>query len=156
MVRRANLFVASAIAAGLIAAAIPAGAAEHATPEQAKALVQDAVTYLKAKGSDEAIKSFNDPKGNFVRGELYIFVFDKAGNYVASGANPRLAGTTAADLKDAEGKPLVQEMIAATRDKPEAAVDYVWLNRKTNKVEHKHSYVVREGGYIIGSGTYGD
>ncbi|WP_431856007.1 cache domain-containing protein [Azospirillum sp.] len=131
-----------------------AGAADRSTPEQAKALVQEAAAYLKAKGPEEAVKAFHDPKGTFVRQDLYVFVFDTAGKYVASGANPKLAGTSASDLTDAEGKPLVQEMIARTRDTPEAALDYVWLNRRTNKVEHKHSYLIRQGDYIVGSGSY--
>lgn len=91
-----------------------------------------------------------------MRKDLYVFVFDTKGQYVASGANPRLAGTSAADLTDAEGKPLVQEMITRTSTTPEAALDYVWLNRQTNKVEHKHSYLIREGNYIVGSGSYSD
>lgn len=154
MIRKAlPLFVPAILAGSLTAAAV---AAERSTPEQAKALVQEAAAYLKAKGPDEAVKAFHDQKGAFIRKDLYVFVFDGAGNYVASGANPRLAGSSAADMKDAEGKPLVREMIAATKDKPEAGIDYVWLNRQTNKVEHKHSYVIREGNYIIGAGSYSD
>ena len=57
---------------------------------------------------------------------------------------------------DWRGWTAMQEMIAKTREKPEAAIDYVWLNRQTNKVEHKHYYVVREGNYIVGSGSYSD
>lgn len=140
----------------LLAGSLAAAAAERSTPAQAKALVQEAAAYLKAKGPEEAVRAFHDPKGGFVRKDLYVFVFDTQGKYVASGANPRLAGTSATDLTDAEGKPLVQEMIARTRDTPEAALDYVWLNRQSNKVEHKHSYLIREGNYIIGSGSYSD
>lgn len=138
----------------LFAFALGAEAADRSTPEQAKALTLEAAAFLKAKGAEEAIRAFNDPKGPFVRRDLYVFVFDGNGRYVASGANPRLVGTDASELKDAEGKPLVREMIAATKDKAEAQVDYVWLNRQTNRVEHKHSYVVRDGNYIIGSGSY--
>lgn len=152
MIRKALLSIIPFALAGSLAAY----AAERSTPEQAKALAQEAAALMKAKGPGEAIKAFHDPKGGYVRQDLYVFVFDTAGQYVASGANPRLAGTSAAGLTDAEGKPLVQEMIKATTDKPEAAIDYVWLNRQTNKVEHKHSYVVREGGYIVGSGSYSD
>ncbi|MBP2308844.1 hypothetical protein GBZ48_09565 [Azospirillum melinis] len=150
MIRRTASLV--AVAAALLTA--PAFAADHATPEQAKSLVSEAVAYLKAKGPDEATKAFQDPKGSFRRGELYVFVFDTDGRYVASGANPKLAGSNAADLKDAEGKPIVQAMITETKDKPNAVIDYVWLNRQTNKVEHKHSYVTRDGRYIVGAGTY--
>lgn len=150
MIRRTASLV--AVAAALLTA--PAFAADRATPEQAKSLVADAVAYLKAKGPDEAAKAFQDPKGSFRRGELYVFVFDTDGRYVASGANPKLAGSNAADLTDAEGKPIVQAMISETKDKPNAVIDYVWLNRQTNKVEHKHSYVTRDGRYIVGAGTY--
>lgn len=150
MIRRTASLV--AVAAALLAA--PAIAADHATPEQAKSLVAEAVAYLKAKGPDEATKAFQDPKGSFRRGELYVFVFDTDGHYVASGANPKLAGSDAAELKDAEGKPIVQAMISETKNKPNAVIDYVWLNRQTNKVEHKHSYVTRDGQYIVGAGTY--
>ncbi|WP_298376391.1 cache domain-containing protein [Azospirillum sp.] len=146
----------AALSLALLMGASAAQAADHATPEQAKALVAEAVAYLKAKGPEEATKAFQDAKGAFRRGELYVFVFDSAGRYVASGGNPRLAGTDAANLKDAEGKPIVQAMIAETKDKPNAVIDYVWLNRQTNKVEHKHSYVTRDGGYIVGAGTYDD
>lgn len=150
MIRRTASLV--AVAAALLAA--PAIAADHATPEQAKSLVAEAVAFLKAKGPDEATKAFQDPKGSFRRGELYVFVFDTDGRYVASGANPKLAGSDAANLKDAEGKPIVQAMITETKEKPNAVIDYVWLNRQTNKVEHKHSYVTRDGRYIVGAGTY--
>lgn len=144
-------------AALLTATSIAAYAADRSSPEQAKALAVEAAAYLKSKGPEAAVKAFHDPKGGFVRNDLYVFVFDAAdGKYVASGANPRLAGTSAADLTDAEGKPLVKEMIAATKSTPEAAIDYVWLNRQTNKVEHKHSYVIREGNYLVGSGSYSD
>lgn len=150
MIRR----TASLVAAAVALLAVPAIAADHATPEQAKSLVAEAVAYLKSKGPEEATKAFQDPKGSFRRGELYVFVFDTDGRYVASGANPKLAGSDAAELKDAEGKPIVQAMISETKDKPNAVIDYVWLNRQTNKVEHKHSYVTRDGRYIVGAGTY--
>lgn len=155
MIRKILPLLVSAVIA-TAQAAQAAQAAERSTAEQARALAQEAVAYLKAKGADEAIRTFNDPKGPFVRRDLYVFVFDGTGRYVASGANPRLAGTDASDLKDAEGKALVREMIAQTKDKPEAEINYVWLNRYTNHVEHKLSYVIREGNYIIGSGAYAD
>ncbi|PWC39246.1 cache domain-containing protein [Azospirillum sp. TSO35-2] len=157
MIRKAVVLTALSAALLSVPAFAPAAfAADHATPDQAKALVADAVAYLKAKGPEEAAKAFQDPKGSFRRGELYVFVFDANGRYVASGANPRLAGSDAANLKDAEGKPIVQAMITETKDKPTAVIDYVWLNRQSNKVEHKHSYVTRDGNFIVGAGTYDD
>lgn len=153
MLRR-PLMTALVAAAALVAPL--AHAAERSTPQQAQALVQDAVAYFKDKGLMEAIRAYQDPKGPFIRGDLYVFVFDTAGKYVASGANPKLAGTDALELRDAAGKPLVREMIEGTKDKPTTTVEYVWLNRATNHVETKTSYIVRDGGLIIGAGAYTD
>jgi cytochrome c len=137
--------------------ALPASAdTDRAGPERAMALVARAVTYLKAHGKDDAAKAFNDPKGPFVQGELYIFVLGTDGHYVAYGADPMLVGADVHDLKDAEGTPIVQQMIDRTASKPDAMVEYVWLNRPENKVEHKRSYVIREGDWIIGAGYYTD
>ena len=130
------------------------GAADRSTPEQAKALAEKAATYLKDKGPDAALPAFNDRNGSFVHGDLYVFVFDMNGKYLASGANPTLTGTNAKDLKDAEGKPVVQDMIAKAKENGSGQVDYLWLNRSNNKVEHKSSYVVRTGDYIVGAGAY--
>lgn len=151
MVRHTSLLAAAFLTTAVLAQ--PA-LADRSSPEQAKALVTDAVAYLKANGPEKAAQAFNDPKGGFVRNDLYIFVFDDAGHYVASGGNPKLTGTDAANLTDAEGKSIVKEMQAATAKDPAGVVEYVWLNRSSNKVEHKHSYVMREGKYLVGSGYY--
>ncbi|AWK86486.1 cache domain-containing protein [Azospirillum thermophilum] len=143
------------LAAGLALVALPA-LADRSTPEQAKALATEAAAYLKEKGPAAAAAAFNDPKGAFVRKDLYVFVFDSKGHYVASGANPKLAGTDASGLKDAEGRPIVASMMEVTKASPSGVVEYVWLNRTSNKVEHKHSYVIREGEYLVGSGYYSD
>lgn len=153
MVRHTSLLAAAVLTASVLAQPALAG---RSSPEQAKALVNDAVAYLKANGPEKAAQAFNDPKGGFVRDDLYVFVFDDTGRYVASGGNPALTGTDAAGLTDAEGKSIVKDMQAATARDPAGVVEYVWLNRSSNKVEHKHSYVMREGRYLVGSGYYTD
>src|SRR5690606_5866553 len=46
------------------------------TPDQAKAFVEKAVTFYKTAGREKALAVFSDPKGEFVEGDLYIFVMD--------------------------------------------------------------------------------
>jgi cytochrome c len=128
-------------------------AADHADPLKAKAMLDRAEEEVQ-KNPSKAFTTFNDPKGGFVDGELYVFVIDMAGKYMASGGNPKLTGSNALNTKDAAGKPLFQEMIAATRAKPDALVAYTWLNRTTNKVESKRTFVKRVGSYIVGVGYY--
>ncbi len=36
-------------------------------------MVEKAAAYVQANGKEKALKEFNNPKGQFVKGELYIF-----------------------------------------------------------------------------------
>ncbi len=49
-------------------------AVQAATPEDAKAMAEKAMAYVKANGKDKAIAEFNNPKGQFVKGDVYIAV----------------------------------------------------------------------------------
>lgn len=130
-----------------------AQAGERATPREAQALFEHAVKYMDANGPERAFAAFNDRKGEFVRKDLYVFVIDDKGVYHASGAAPEaLVGLTVLNTTDAAGNPLFREMIERTRVSPEATVRYMWLNRTTNKVEPKVSYVRKLGGYVLGVG----
>ena len=127
---------------------------EHASARSAEILLAKAVDKVKQDGPEKAFAAFNDSAGGFVAKELYVFVFDMKGVYQASGGNPKLVGTNAYDLKDAEGKYLVQEMIKIANETGKGQVNYVWLNRVDNRVEAKHSLVHRVGDYIVGVGYY--
>ena len=122
--------------------------------KEAEVLLTRAVDKLNADGPDAAFAAFNQHKGDFVYGELYVFVFDMKGKYMASGANPKLAGQNAIDLKDAEGKYIVRSMIDMAKKDGSGIIDYVWLNRADNHVENKRSIIRRSGDYIVGVGYY--
>jgi len=139
----------------LAAASAVAFAADHATPREARALFDQAVKYLKANGPDKSWKAFNNRTGPFVKKDLYVYVIDKKGTYIANGAAPaELVGMNVLDTVDASGLPLFREMIAVTEKQAEARIRYVWLNRKSNHVEPKHAWLYREGDYILGVGYY--
>lgn len=128
-------------------------AADRSTPHEARAMFDRAVEFMEANGPERAFAAFNDPKGEFVRKDLYVFVIDDQGVYQASGAAPdALVGLTVLNTTDAAGNPLFREMIDLTRTRQEGTVRYVWLNRLTNKVEPKVSYVRKMGPYVLGVG----
>jgi cytochrome c len=132
-----------------------ASAAEHATPREARALFDQAVKYLQTNGTEKAWAAFNDRKGPFIKKDLYVYVIDRQGTYVANGAAPdSLIGLKVLDSVDAAGTPLFRQMIAVTDKQDEARIRYVWLNRKSNHVEPKVAWVHREGEYIVGVGYY--
>lgn len=139
----------------MLAGSTLAGAADHATPREARALFDQAVKYLQANGTDKAWSAFNDRKGPFVKKDLYVYVIDRQGTYVANGAAPdSLIGLKVLDSVDAAGNPLFRQMIAVTEKQDEARIRYVWLNRKSNHVEPKVAWLHREGDYIVGVGYY--
>ncbi|WP_418333302.1 cache domain-containing protein [Pseudothauera hydrothermalis] len=141
------------LASMLAALALPAVAAERATPREARSLFEQAVQYMQDNGAERAFAAFNNQKGKFVRKDLYVFVIDDKGVYHASGAAPEaLVGMNVLDTTDAAGNPLFRQMIDATRQADEATVRYMWLNRVTNKIEPKVSYVRKIGHYVLGVG----
>lgn len=129
----------------------------RATAEMARDLLEQAV---KAIGigkpqAEQAFKQFNDANSNFVRDDLYVFVVGlKDGRFHAMGASPQLTGTGAMNLRDAEGRAIIRDMIGLVQAKDQAEYDYVWRNPVTNKIEPKHSFVRKVGDYMVGVGTY--
>jgi cytochrome c len=126
----------------------------RSSAQQAEALLDIAVAEAR-KSPKAAFAAFNDPKGPYVREDLYVFAvsLDDA-RFVAMGVNPTLVGTDVGAMKDAAGKPIIAEMIALARNKGSGTVDYVWRNPVTNKIENKHSRIERLDNYLIGVGYY--
>lgn len=122
--------------------------------EQVKPFVDDAVAFMKRVGPEKAFEAFNDPKGKWVKGDLYIFAFDKKGVYRATGFKPERTGSDAWKMKDGAGMLVVQEIIKKAKREGSALVDYLWKNPTTGKLENKTSYVVQVGDYVIGAGFY--
>ena len=154
------------ICAALACALLPTGASgtEAATPAanarfsaedavRAQALLQRAVAHYK-EVKDRALADFG-PKGEFVDGELYVYVISTAGVMLASGGpSSSVIGSNVADQPDALGKPFVREMLDKARANGSGTVQYLWLNPVDNKVERKIAYFQRIGDRIIAVGYY--
>lgn len=121
--------------------------------ETAKAMVHRAAAYLKANGEAKTLEEINDLKGQFVKGELYLFAIDLQGHMIAHGANPKLVGKSMYDFKDTEGKYFIQEFIRVAK-KGDGWVSYQWVNPVTHKTEPKSTFVERIGDVIIACGIY--
>ena len=118
--------------------------AQAATPEDAKAMAEKAVAFWKANGKDKAVAEFNNPKGQFVKGDLYVVVQDFQGNVLAHGGNQGLVGKSLFDQKDpSTGKYFVQDMIEIAKAKGTGWVEYDWINPVSKKLQPKKSWIVR-------------
>lgn len=126
----------------------------HASPEQAKKLLGEAVQAINAD-PEKAFAAFNDPNGQFIQDDLYVFAVGITdGRFRAHGATRRLIGSNALVLKDPKGKSIVQDMMNLVKSKREGQYDYVWKNSVTNRIEPKHTFVYKAGDYLVGVGYY--
>jgi cytochrome c len=128
-------------------------AATKGTADEAIAMVKKGVAFVKANGKEKAFAEFNNQKGQFVDRDLYVMVYDMQGINKAHGSNPRLIGKNLFENKDADGKYVVQGLIAVA-NKGSGWFDYRWPNGVTKAVEHKSTYVEKVGDVLIGVGIY--
>lgn len=126
----------------------------HGSAKQAKSLLDRAAAAVK-EDSSRALAAFNDLNGNFIEDDLYVFVIglDDA-RFRAHGALPRLIGSNALALRDANGKEFIRDMLNRVKDKEQAEIDYAWRNTVTNQVETKHTFLRKVGNHLIGVGHY--
>jgi cytochrome c len=146
--------LATALLAAILASPILVYASDHGTADEAKALCEKAVAYLQANGPDKAFAAFDDPHGQFIDRDLYVFVRSLDGNTVAHGANAHMIGHTNLSLRDADGKLYNQEMIDLATAKGSGWVDYRWVDPADKKIEQKSSFIERAGDFVIGVGFY--
>ena len=136
---------------------VAAFAVQAATPEDAKAIAEKAIAFWKANGKDKAIAEFNNPKGQFVKGDLYVVVEAFDGVVLAHGGNLGLVGKSLFDQKDpTTGKYFVKEMIEIAKTKGSGWLEYNWVNPVTKKIGLKKSWIVRVEGedYLVNCGAY--
>jgi signal transduction histidine kinase len=125
-----------------------------ASSDEAKAMVEKAATYFQANGKEKALKEFNNPQGQFVKGELYVFAWDMSGTNIAHPINPKQVGVNVLDVPDVDGKYFRKEGMELVKKDGTAWVDYKFKNPKTNKVEQKTTYLKKVGDVVLGCGAY--
>lgn len=134
--------------------AVGSMASERGTSRQAQLMLNNAIEVMQTQGEKEAITKFNNPHSGFVQGDLYIFAINMDGTYIASGANPDLVGQNLTNTTDAAGKNIGAEILKLADRIGYGIIEYEWLNRETNDVEHKFSRIRKVGDYVIGVGFY--
>ena len=121
--------------------------------EKAVALVKKAVAYYKANGEDKALEEFSKAGGQFVEGDMYIFVYDLKGTMLAH-QNKSLIGQNLIDRPDSKGKMFRKDIIDIAKTKGSGWVDYVYTNPKTGEDEAKTTYFEKADDLVICCGIY--
>ncbi len=147
--------LASGLAAACATIAFTAHAAgEHATRDEAVALVKKAVTFWKANGDDKTFAAITDKKGQFTDRDLYLVVYGLDGVVHAHGANEKMVGRNLMDMTDVDGKAFVKERVEMAQKQPSFWQDYKFTDPVTKKIEPKQSYCERIDKNVLCGGVY--
>lgn len=122
--------------------------------EDAEEWVERAIIYYKNSGKEIALAEYSNPTGQFVQGELYIFVLNPKGTMLAHGVNERFVGQEFADLKDIDGKSFIKEMLNTANAEGSGWVKYKWNHPTIKVVLPKTVFFKKVDDLIICSGIY--
>ena len=117
--------------------------------------VNEARDFVLDQGKDKAIEVFNDPNGEFVRGELYIIAYDFNGTRLAHPYLPNGIGENALNVTDSNGVADVRNMREVAK-RGGGFTYYIWPNpAHSNAEELKLTYVLKvDEGLWLAAGTY--
>lgn len=146
----------SGVAISLSMLALPVHAAEKGSSAEAVAMAKKAAALIKADGKDKAFAAISDPANKeYHDRDLYVYVYDMNGVALAHGVNPKMVGKNLLDMKDNEGKAMIQEMVKVAKTKGSGWVDFKWPNPVTKAIEAKSGYVEKvDDTMFVGSGIY--
>ncbi|MGO0684255.1 cache domain-containing protein [Pseudomonas fulva] len=141
------------LACVLAMAQSPSSDVYDAENQRARALLAKAVALYQASG-DNALAAFSR-QGEFVDGELYIYVVDTTGVMLASGGpSVSLVGKPVVSVLDDDLKATFRQAIEQPADSTVRSAEYRWWNWQHAKVERKRVFYQRVGERVISVGYY--
>ena len=149
-----KIFKGLMLAAAAFAFTAPALAADQGNAGEAEAMVKKGVAYAKANGRDKFLAEVNSGKGQFIDRDLYISVWSTKALVLAHGANTKLIGKDIIDLKDADGKPFMKEIVTKAATSNSGWVDYKWVNPVSKEIQAKSAYFEKLDDMLISTGYY--
>ena len=127
---------------------------QQGTANEARALVERAVAHRRRCGSRDAfLRDLTSVDQVFFDRDMYVFVLDRNGSYLAFGGNPAKVGTRVQDIAGIDG----QGLLNAIMDKADSGsgwVEYNIANPLTGKVQTKMSFVQPIDDLYLGCGVY--
>jgi cytochrome c len=130
-----------------------AALAQH-TAADASALVRKAVVYLKKNGREKLLAEASNPKGAFVDNDLYLSIYTLDGRVAAHGANPKLIGVDVSQLRDANDRYFIKDILNAARAAGNGWVDYKWVDPASKALRDKSVYLEKADDLVIAAGFY--
>jgi methyl-accepting chemotaxis protein len=127
---------------------------QQGSAEEAMELVDRAMAQRQRSASRESfLREVTDPAKGFYDRDMYVFVLDRNGTYVAFGGNPAKVGTRVQDIAGIDGAGLLDAIIAQASHEP-GWVEYDIANPTTGRVQAKMSFVQQVDDLFVGCGVY--
>ena len=142
----------------LILGLMCAGLAVADDAADTKALVENGVAMAKEKGLEPTLKAIGDPKGPFVKGDLYLFAGSL--NKVTATAHPfaadKLVGPDLTNLKDSKGSQFFIKFKEIAEKPGSGWVEYWWPKPGEKEPSLKKTFIMRVPGQdaYIAAGYY--
>ena len=123
--------------------------------DEMKAFVAGAAAYAREHGRTDALAAFNDPDGEFVRDELYIFAYDVNGTVLALPFQQGFVGTDRSGVHDSGGVAYIAGMSRLAAEGG-GSIYYLYPNPARGYAEElKLGYVLPvDETWFVGSGIY--
>jgi Methyl-accepting chemotaxis protein (MCP) signalling domain/Single Cache domain 2 len=126
---------------------------QQGSPEEAVALVERAAAHRQRSSKESFLRDLTDPVNGFYDRDMYVFVLDQQGRYLAFGGNASKVGSRVQDVPGIDGAGLLQT-IQTQADYEPGWVEYDITNPSTGRVQSKMSYVQSLDGLSLGCGVY--
>lgn len=126
---------------------------QQGSAEEAVDLVERAMAHRQNTSKTAYLRGLTDPSKNFYDRDMYVFVLDRNGTYVAFGGNPSKVGTRVQDIAGIDGSQLLKSIIDQASHEP-GWVEYDITNPSTGRVQTKMSFVQQVDDVFVGCGVY--
>ncbi len=127
---------------------------QQGSAEEAQDFVHRAMAYRRHCSSTAAfLRDITDPSKGYFDRDMYVFVFDRNGNYMAFGGNPSKVNTSVNQVPGIDGRGLIQAVFMQA-DREPGWVEYDITNPSNGKVQPKMSYVHKLDDMALGCGVY--
>jgi signal transduction histidine kinase len=122
--------------------------------DEARALVDRALELRRSTGArDTFIREVTAQHTGLFDRDMYVFVLDRQGQYLAFAGNQAKVGTRVQDVAGIDGNALIASIVNQAEANP-GWVEYEISNPLTGRVQTKMSYVVKVDDVYVGCGVY--
>ncbi len=128
---------------------LPQGSAD-----EARQLVERALElHSSCTDRDHFLREVTAPHSGLSDRDMYVFVLDARGQYLAFAGNSSKVGTRVQDVPGIDGAALIHTIVSQADVAP-SWVEYEIVNPQSGQVQEKMSYVVKVDGVYVGCGVY--